>query len=311
MHEKIFAKTPDLLRATVIIPTYNRCGVLGRAMESVLNQKFEAFELIVVDDGSTDATKNAVLNYTDARIIYMKRTNGGISAARNTGIAAARGSWITFLDDDDEALPEWLSTFDELLTEPTVGVVCVGAIEKQSHNGSVQVSLPRRLDEVYENVIGLFMSGTFACRTSLLQDVGGFASDLTCSHATELAIRLIPACHRRGLTVKPTNRILIQVNKEKPQNRPMSGSVQLLKGVNYILETHRDTVKRSPAFVSRYLGIAGVAAVRLGLYKESRRFFLKALLANPWSVKAYLRFLISLNRHLARHVWRFADFTNL
>jgi hypothetical protein len=172
----------------------------------------------------------------------------------------------------------------------------------------VEVTLPRYLGAVYENATGLFMSGTFASLTQLLQEVGGFAPDLTCSHATELAIRLIPACHRKGLIVKNASRALIQVNKEKPQDRPMSGSAQLLKGVNYILETHRDTVKRSPAFISRYLGIAGVSAVRLGLYKESRRFFFKALLANPWSLKVYLRFLISLNPPLARHVWRFADF---
>lgn len=91
---------------SVIIPTYNRLEVLPRAIESVLNQTYRNFELIVVDDGSTDGTRQRYED--DPRIIYLLRENGGVSAARNSGIEIATGTYIAFLDSDDEWLPRKL-----------------------------------------------------------------------------------------------------------------------------------------------------------------------------------------------------------
>ncbi len=89
---------------SVIIPTFNRADVLKRAVDSVLNQTYKKFELIVVDDGSTDQTKELLEKYNDIRIITQ--VNKGVSAARNTAIKKSNGNWICFLDSDDE----WIST---------------------------------------------------------------------------------------------------------------------------------------------------------------------------------------------------------
>ena len=89
---------------SVIIPTYNRAWVLKEAVDSVLAQEFGDFELIVVDDGSTDATAELLAAYAD-RVRVLRQTNRGVSAARNAGIAAARGKLIAFLDSDDLWLP--------------------------------------------------------------------------------------------------------------------------------------------------------------------------------------------------------------
>jgi glycosyltransferase involved in cell wall biosynthesis len=86
---------------SVVIPTFNRAGLVCKAIDSVLAQSHPATEIVVVDDGSTDDTRDRVKVYGD-RIRYIWRENGGLSRARNTGIEAARGSWIAFLDDDDE-----------------------------------------------------------------------------------------------------------------------------------------------------------------------------------------------------------------
>lgn len=98
-------KTSPLI--TVIIPTYNRAPLLSEAVESVLNQRFKDFELIIVDDGSTDNTERALARYRDA-VILLQQKNRGVSAARNLGIKAAKGEWIAFLDSDDLWLPEKL-----------------------------------------------------------------------------------------------------------------------------------------------------------------------------------------------------------
>jgi len=91
---------------SVIIPTYNRAAVITRAIKSVLAQDHEPLEIIVVDDASADETHRVVGGLRDARIRYIARSeNRGAAAARNTGIRAARGAFIAFLDSDDEYLP--------------------------------------------------------------------------------------------------------------------------------------------------------------------------------------------------------------
>jgi glycosyltransferase involved in cell wall biosynthesis len=94
---------------SVIIATCNRAHLVGRAIRSVLAQTYQAFEIIVVDDASTDETQSAVEAFHDPRISYLKReTNGGVAAATNDGIRKAKGKYISFLGDDDEFLPEFL-----------------------------------------------------------------------------------------------------------------------------------------------------------------------------------------------------------
>ena len=101
-------------RVSVIIPTYNRGSIVTRAADSVLSQDFEDFEVIVVDDGSTDDTAETLSTY-EARIRrkgdgfvklrILRQENQGVCAARNAGIFASKGEWIAFLDSDDEWLP--------------------------------------------------------------------------------------------------------------------------------------------------------------------------------------------------------------
>lgn len=93
---------------SVIIPTYNRAAMVGQAVESVLAQTYSDFELIVVDDGSTDETDKVLSAYRD-RIRLLQQSNRGVSAARNHGIRNAKGRLIAFLDSDDLWLPEKLS----------------------------------------------------------------------------------------------------------------------------------------------------------------------------------------------------------
>lgn len=94
---------------SVIIPTYNRANVLERAVQSVLLQQDCEFELIVVDDGSTDNTQEVLKNYKDQGVVRVFKTeNRGVSAARNYAVEQAKGGWIGFLDSDDEWLPNKL-----------------------------------------------------------------------------------------------------------------------------------------------------------------------------------------------------------
>ena len=104
---------PDI---SIILPTYNRCDIVKRAINSALSQTFKTFEIIVVDDCSTDNTKQEVLSISDKRIHYIQHNrNKGGSAARNTGINQSKGKYITFLDDDDEYPEDRLTSLISVL----------------------------------------------------------------------------------------------------------------------------------------------------------------------------------------------------
>ena len=103
-------------KISVIVPTYNRARFVTKAIDSVLAQTYKDYEIIVVDDGSTDNTKQVLRPYMD-RIHYIYQENTGVSTARNAGIRAAKGDWVAFLDSDDEWLPERLAVAMEAVQQ--------------------------------------------------------------------------------------------------------------------------------------------------------------------------------------------------
>ncbi|MBD3660935.1 MAG: glycosyltransferase family 2 protein, partial [Arenibacter algicola] len=102
---------------SVIISTYNRASFIGRTIASVLKQDFEDFELIIVDDGSTDNTKEVVVGIEDKRIRYYKKDNAERGAARNFGAKKASGEYLNFLDSDDLLYDDHLSTAHKIIQE--------------------------------------------------------------------------------------------------------------------------------------------------------------------------------------------------
>jgi glycosyltransferase involved in cell wall biosynthesis len=114
---------------SVIIPTYNRAERINRAISSVLQQTFEDLEIIVVDDGSTENIRGVIENFHSQKIVYMRHENNlGVSAARNTGMRAAKGKYIAWLDSDDEWLPSKLERQVTAMDKArdNVGLCCTG-----------------------------------------------------------------------------------------------------------------------------------------------------------------------------------------
>ena len=127
-------------QVSVIIPTHNRSEFLGAAIGSVLSQTFQDFELIVVDDASTDTTAEVVASFNDERIKFIRHgMNKGGSVARNTGILNSTGDYIAFLDDDDEWLPAKLSKQIQVLlsSPPEVGCVYAGYLDVDRSTGQI------------------------------------------------------------------------------------------------------------------------------------------------------------------------------
>lgn len=135
---------------SVIIPTYNRAEYITQAIDSVLAQTYTDYEIIVVDDGSTDNTQEVLEPYMD-KITYIYQENTGVSAARNTGICAALGQWIAFLDSDDVWQPEKL-TFQMRCVERTGVKVCFTHYSVQRRQGQPRVSQGHSEQQVEEQI---------------------------------------------------------------------------------------------------------------------------------------------------------------
>ena len=142
---------------SVIIPTYNRAHLIGRAIRSVLDQTYQDWELIVVDDASTDDIPGIVKGFTDGRVKYIRHDeNKGAAAARNTGIQAARGAYIAFLDSDDEWLPEKLERQVQAFesSDAQVGVIYTGTIAvSQSGEALSDYKAPRFRGYIFRDLL--------------------------------------------------------------------------------------------------------------------------------------------------------------
>ena len=129
---------------SVVIPAYNRASVIGNAIASVRAQTYQDFEIVVVDDGSTDDPLPVLEAFGDPRIRYIRQQNGGGAAARNRGIDNARGQFIAFLDSDDCFLPDHLQAMHAIVGQQA-NVVGYAQVVVDRHNGSVFLKPPRAM----------------------------------------------------------------------------------------------------------------------------------------------------------------------
>lgn len=168
-----------LPQVSVVIPVYNGEQTIQRALDSVFAQTFPGLEVIVVDDASTDGTAGVVAEYNDDRLTIVRSTeNQGAGAARNKGIAQARGRWVAFLDADDAWKPEKLARQVELLQRSSkpVGACATGYdIEKNGRRFAVVLNLmPHRFR--YDILFGCTISpgSTLMVERSVFDRVGYF-----------------------------------------------------------------------------------------------------------------------------------------
>ena len=123
-HQAVRSNSPPTI--SIVMPCYNRESLVGRAIKSCLAQDYTTFEIVVVDDASTDQSMQVVTGFSDARVRLVKHeANRGVCPARNTGADHARGDWIIFLDSDDELLPSAVSVIAERVRSATSDVGCI------------------------------------------------------------------------------------------------------------------------------------------------------------------------------------------
>ena len=184
------SKNPEV---SVILPTYNRGWILKEAIDSVLAQDFKDFELIVVDDGSTDNTRQILDSY-DQDLIVLRQSNRGVSAARNRGIAAAAGRLVAFLDSDDLWLPRKLSRQVDFFNSNPAALI--NQTEEIWIRNGVRVNPRTRHHKfsgmIFEQSLALCLVSPSAVmvKRSLFNEVGLFDEDLPACEDYDLWLRI-------------------------------------------------------------------------------------------------------------------------
>jgi glycosyltransferase involved in cell wall biosynthesis len=178
---------------SAIIPTYNRGWIIKEAVDSVMSQDYRDFELIIVDDGSTDNTPE-ILNSYRGDILVFKQENQGVSAARNRGIAEASGRFIAFLDSDDLWLPQKLFRQVEFFNKNPDAQIC--QTEETWIRKGVRVNPKKRHKKpwgmIFEPSLALCLVSPSAVmiRRSLFEEVGGFDETLPACEDYDLWLRI-------------------------------------------------------------------------------------------------------------------------
>ena len=269
---------------SVIIPTYDRRHVIDRSVDSVLRQEMDRFELIVVDDGSTDGTAEYLAKkYDDPRVRMIVQENAGVCVARNTGVEAASCGFVTFLDSDDEACPGWLAFYASAIDAEYQLASC--ALHWVGPGSLYSVQAPERMGRAFGDLHALFLPGAFGLERALLHEVGGFRPGLRFSEHTDLALRLGGLMLEWPFRAMHVDEPFVTFHREE---RPYDPALQYESSMT-LLREDMVHLERSPKLLATYLGIAGVAASKLGRHDESRRLLARAIRAHPLWAKNYLR----------------------
>lgn len=308
---------------SIVIPTFNRKHWLRAAIESVFSQDYQNFEIVVVDDGSTDGTREDLKDLmarSDVKYIYQANT-GRPAAARNRGIHEANGSVLVFLDSDDLLLPDSISRrLNVLLSQPQVGFVCTnwqcfsGSIEGDFKPSSVTVSrfverLPAALIEIRTDEVVVFGSpfvyelfnsnfvntSTVMLRKEVLDRVGSFNESFIIGEDYDLWLRI--GLHTRIAFIEAPLGLLRTHDGHLTGNELLNFEQDALVLRRFLRECPPIPVmwrKRFKHRLAQFYRAGGAAFLRAADRRNAFRFFVMAWRHQPASIDGMKWILRSL-----------------
>jgi len=285
---------------SVIIPTYNRALQLVNTLECVLQQSFHDFEIVVVDDGSTDNTKEIIhTQIKDQRVIYCYQNNNGVCAARNKGLELSSGKYIVFLDSDDEVAADWLHNFYQEINITSSDIVFCDMNTIQTNTKEIKVVEAQ--DPYQKNVktdYGLYLAGAFCISRDVLVQINGFDANLKFGEFTELSFRLNKVSLKKSFTNKAsfTYNVSIDGGGKNNQNK--------IDANLYIIQKHPDFFNKNKQVLRYYYQNIAVAYVKLNQLRNARIYFWKSYKLKALNFKSLVRLIICFSPTLANKIWK-------
>ncbi|WP_071150364.1 glycosyltransferase family 2 protein [Bacteroides ndongoniae] len=289
---------------SIIIPLYNKEHSIASTLQTVLNQTFQDFEIIIVNDGSTDHSIDEVSKITDSRIRLINQTNAGVSAARNRGIEEAKGEFIAFLDADDEWKPDYLKTQYELAQKYPECSVFACNYEFKDAKGKVTPTIIRKLpfkgkDGILSNYFEVascshppICSITIMVKKRVIQSIGGFPIGVKSGEDlltwARLAVNGEIAYNKQAYAIFNVEGYSIS---EKPKRIPAEQDIvgQELKA---LLKAHPSKGLR--LYNALWHKMRSSIYLRLKMRKQSIREALISIRYNPLNYKLYIYIVLNL-----------------
>lgn len=290
---------------SVIIPLWNKEAYIARTLESVLKQTFRDFEVIVVDDGSTDNSPQVVRSFNDDRIRLIHQSNAGVSAARNRGMTEAKYDYLAFIDADDEWEPDHLATLARLIKNyPECRIYSTCYMLQINDKAPTKPNVAYHLlpfngqpegvmDNYYEVATGInapVNMSTFAVRKDLLQEIGGFPTGIPSGEDILTLARLNRTSNIAYSTLHTSIVHLIYTGKNA---RPILGNDPLDTMFDQLLTEapHRKGVRK---FVSFWHKQQMVRAIYQHKNRLALTHALRALRIYPKQYKVFSAALLSI-----------------
>jgi glycosyltransferase involved in cell wall biosynthesis len=272
---------------SVVIPTYNRAGLLKRAVKSVLNQTYSNFELIIVDDCSTDDTETVAKSFRDSRIRYIRhKKNQGAPAARNNGILASKAQYIAFQDSDDEWLPTKLekqvNSFSFAPHDLGVVYTSFWLIDQGKKTLIPAPDIKKTEGKIYTELLkkNFVNTPTALVRKECFEKVGMF-ENIPRLQDWELWLRLSKHYHFKHL-----NEPLVIAHRQPDS---ISRNIDAyISAYQYILSKNFDEISKETKLLTKHYFEIGTVLCLKGDIKAGRKYFLKALMAQPFNAKLLL-----------------------
>jgi len=281
-------------KVSVIIPTYNRSNFLRAAVQSVLNQTFTDFDIVIVDDASEDDTQAVVASFSDDRIKCIRHpSNRQIAATRNTGMVNSGGEYIAFLDDDDQWLPEKLAKQVAILdgSASSVGAVYTAfdQVDVATKDVLRTIRPGKRGHILHElcirNWIGT--ASTVCLRRRCLDEVGLFDESVAFGEEYDMWIRL---AHR--FDFRYIDEVLVKYGVHG--ERLSTNYTVMVDGLLRQLVKHAEFYAIDPPNYSRRYVWLGTLYCYTGDLRRGREAFLEAISASPFAPTNYLYLGLSL-----------------
>jgi glycosyltransferase involved in cell wall biosynthesis len=279
---------------SVIIPLYNREKLIERAIDSVLKQSYSDFELIVVDDCSTDNSAKVVQNIDDPRIIYIKHdVNKGANTARNTGIKLAKGEYIAFQDSDDEWLPGKLEKQMALIVESPskVGIVYSGFWRIQDKQKTFYpYEWIKKLEGDISNEVlktSFISTQTLLVKKSCFNHIGLFDETLPRLQDWDMVIRLSETYE---FSYIPEGLVYVY----HTDNSITANHNIYAAAFDQIIQKHYKLFSKNKKNLSKQYCATGTYFFKHQDSIQAKKYFIKAISISPVNVKCILKFCLLL-----------------
>jgi glycosyltransferase involved in cell wall biosynthesis len=274
---------------SIVLPTHNRAHLLDRAVKSCLAQTFADFELILIDDGSTDNTQALINSYTDPRICSLPLAIAkGVSQARNQGILKASGKYIAFLDDDDEYLPNFLAATHRALQTSANPTFSWCGIQRIFSDGKQQDQLWDLSEKEHRQTLKFTTQfsashGLTVARAALL-DIGLFDEQMTASEDIDLLLRLLEKNY--SYTTVPEVLLKLYIHQGPSLSRTQN-QTRFAFSNQRLIEKNTPFLARHPLVWLHYHGVLMGNYYRSKQYSEARKTAWKILKKFPFHTKTW------------------------